>query len=82
MRERKEYWVKASELFSWAESLCPVEPFGKELKKFDVGEVERTSFNTGFVVGMLLCKWLLFVRREQNAATIIKDFLDKLLKLK
>lgn len=80
MFKRKENWVKASELLNWAKNLCPVEPFAKELEEFNVEELERTSFNTGFIVGLLLCKWVLFVRREESAAKNIKEFLDKLLK--
>ena len=82
MVKRKEEWVKASDLLDWAKSLCPVEPFGEELKEIQEGmqikELERTSFNMGFVVSLLFCKWHLFMRDEKDAAKILKGFLEKL----
>jgi len=80
--KRKEGWVKASYLLDWAKSLCPVEPFDEELKKMQeatqIKELERTSFNIGFAVSLLLCKWHLFMRGEEDAARILKGFFEKL----
>ncbi len=71
-------WVEASSLLDWAKSFCPMEPFAKELSTVEVKELERRSFNTGFIVGLLLYKWLLAFRGEQTAAQIIKEFIDRI----
>ncbi len=55
-----------------------MEPFVKELSTVEVKELERRSFNIGFIVGLLLSKWLLAFRGEQAAAQIIKEFIDQI----
>ncbi len=55
-----------------------MEPFVKELSTVEVKELERRSFNTGFIVGLLLSKWLLAFRGEQTAAQMIKEFIDQI----
>jgi len=55
-----------------------MEPFAKELSTIEVKELERQSFNTGFIVGLLLSKWLIAFRGEQAAAQIVKEFIDRI----